>query len=145
MKYNVLSKQEAKIIAAMASGVIPRGGPSFALGAADLQDKWLPRTDHMLSRMPIVTRLGLRSATLILNYLWPLLHLKKLRPLTAMDEQERTELFHLIENAAFPGPLTLIVVKLLVFPAFYGLDEVKQAIDYQEKFPNSPDFVGIKD
>lgn len=145
MSYTVLSDQEARIIAAMGSGVIPRGGPSFDLGAADLADKWLPRTDHMLARMPILTRLVLRAVTRILNYAWPLRYLKKFKPLTAMEEQERTELFHVITHAAFPGPVTILVVKLLVFPAFYGLDEVKAAIDYRERFPNSPDYVGPKD
>jgi hypothetical protein len=145
MSYKVLSKREAQIIAAMASGVIPRGGKSFDLGAADLEDKWLFRTDHMLSRMPIMTRLSLRMIIHVLNYAWPLLYMKEFKPLTDMDEQERTELFHIIEQATFPGPLTILVVKVLVFPAFYGLSEVKHAIDYQEKFPNSPDYVGPKD
>lgn len=145
MSYKVLTNAEARIIAAMGSGVIPRGGESFALGAADLEDKWLPRTDHLLYRMPLPTRLALRLVTRILNYAWPLVYMKKMKPLTAMDEQERTELFHIIENSPAPGPLTILVVKVLVFPAFYGLPEVKEAIGYQEKFPNNPDFVGLKD
>lgn len=143
MPYSTLSQQEARIITAMGSGVIPRGGPSFDLGAADLADKWLPRTDRMLTRMPFFTRLVLRAATRILNHAWPLLYLKKFQPLTAMDEQERTELFHIIMHSAFP--VTLLLVKVLVFPAFYGLDEVKAAIDYRERFPNHPDYVGTKD
>jgi hypothetical protein len=145
MSYKVLTNAEARIIAAMGSGVIPRGGASFEPGAADLEDKWLPRTDHMLYRMPLPTRLALRMVVRVLNYAWPLIYMKKFKPLTDLDEQERTELFHIIENSPAPGPVTILVVKVLVFPAFYGLAEVKQAIDYQEKFPNSPDYVGQKD
>jgi len=145
MSYKVLKPVEARIIAAMASGVIPRAGMSFTLGAADLEDKWLPRTDHLLSRMPLVTRLALRLAARALNYAWPLIYMKRFTPLTALDEQERTELFHIIENSPAPGPQTILVVKVLVFPAFYGLPEVKEAIGYQEKFSHSPDYVGLKD
>jgi hypothetical protein len=145
MSYKILTSTEARIIAAMASGVIPQGGTSFALGAASLEDKWLPRTDHLLSRMPLATRLALRLAACVLNYAWPLIYMKKFMPLTALDEQERTELFHIIEHSPAPGPQTILVVKVLVFPAFYGLPEVKQAIDYQEKFSLSPDYVGPKD
>lgn len=145
MTYKVLSETEARIIAAMASGVIPRAGKSFAPGAADLEDSWLPRTDHLLSRMPLATRLTLRLAARVLNYAWPLIYMKKFTPLTALDEQERTELFHIIENSPAPGPQTILVVKVLVFPAFYGLPQVKEAIGYQEKFSNSPDYVGPKD
>jgi len=145
MSYKVLSETEARIIAAMGSGVIPRAGQSFALGAASLEDTWLPRTDHLLSRMPLATRLALRLAVHVLNYVWPLLYMKKFTPLTSLDEQERTELFHIIENSPAPGPQTILVVKVLVFPAFYGLPEVKEAIGYAEKFSVSPDYVGPKD
>jgi len=144
MPYSVLSKKEAGIIAAMGSGVIPRGGRNFALGAADLEDKWLVRTDYLLSRMPLPTRLGLKLAVHVLNYGWPLMYFRKFKALTSMDEQERTELFHVIESSRFPGSMSILVVKVLVFPAFYGLAEAKDAIGYQEKFPN-PEFEGLKD
>ena len=145
MAYKVLKPADVRIIAAMAGGVIPRAGMRFALGAADLEEKWLPRTDHLLARMPLATRLALRLAARVLNYAWPLIYMKKFTPLTAMDEQERTELFHIIENSPPPGPQTILVVKVLVFPAFYGLPEVKEAIGYREKFALSPDYVGPKD
>ena len=61
-----------------------------------------------------------------------------------MNEMDRTRLFHAIENSKFPGHLTILVAKVLVFPAFYGLPEVKQAIGYQERFPVNPDFEGLK-
>ncbi len=145
MGHKVLSNSEAKVIAAMAKGVIPKGGQSFSLGAADLEDKWLPRTDYMLSRMPLPSRIGLKLAVQALNYIWPLQYLKKFKPMTSMDENELTEMFHLIENATFPGPAALLIVKILVFPAFYGLEEIKEAIGYKEKFPNHPNFKGMKD
>ncbi|MEA3224140.1 MAG: hypothetical protein U9P49_13390 [Thermodesulfobacteriota bacterium] len=145
MAYKVLSNTEAGVIAAMGRGVIPRGGENFTLGAADLEDKWLPKTDYMLSRMPPLTRLGLRLGVRLLNCVWPLLYLRELTAMTSMDENELTEMFYMIENSEFPGPLSLLIVKILVFPAFYGLEEVKDAIGYKEKFPNHPDFEGLKD
>jgi hypothetical protein len=144
--YKVLSAKEARIIAAMAGGIIPRGGESFELGAADLEEKWLPRTDHMLSRMPAMTRLELKCIMHVFNYALPILYNKKrFMPLTAMDERERTKLFHIVEKSRFLGPVSILLVKILVFPAFYGLSEVKDAIGYREKFLNSPQFEGIKD
>jgi hypothetical protein len=144
MPYKVLSKKDAKIIAAMAGGIIPRGGASFELGAADIEDKWLPRTDIILSRTPFVTRFTLRVMVHILNYAWPVIFMGKFKQLVNMDEQERTELLHLIENSAFPGPFSLLIVKVLVFPAFYGIIEVKDAIGYKEKFDNSQGFKGVR-
>ncbi len=145
MPYKVLSKKDAKIIAAMAGGIIPRGGASFELGAADIEDKWLPRTDFMLSKASFTTRFTLRMAVHVLNYAWPILYMKKFRQLINMDEQERTELLHLVENSAFPGPLSLLIIKVLVFPAFYGVREVKDAIGYKEKFDHVQGFDGIRD
>jgi hypothetical protein len=145
MPYKILSKKEAKIIAAMASGVIPRGGASFELGAADVEDKWLPRTDYILSKLPFVTQFALRMTARFLNYAWPILYMKKIKQLINMDEQERTELLHLIENSLFPAPLSLLIIKVLVFPAFYGVQEVKDAIGYKEKFDHGQQFEGIKD
>ena len=145
MSYKVLRDTEARVIAAMGKGVIPRGGESFILGAADLEDKWLPRTDYLLSRMPLLTRIGIRLAVRLLNYAWPLLYLRDLKAMTSMDEYELTEMFHIIEHMNAPGPASLLIVKILVFPAFYGLQEVKGAIGYKEKFPNHPDFEGLKD
>ncbi|MEA2102173.1 MAG: hypothetical protein U9P80_06320 [Thermodesulfobacteriota bacterium] len=145
MSYRCLSKKEAQIIKAMGSGIIPSGGSSFEVGAAELSEKWLPRTDYMLSRMPFMTRFGLRAICHVLNYGWPLVFMRNHRPMTSMDERELTEMFHFIEHSPFPGPLSILIVKVLVFPAFYGLDEVKDAIGYHEKFPNSPDFEGLKD
>jgi hypothetical protein len=145
MSYKILSKKDAKIIAAMASGVIPRGGSSFELGAADIEEKWLPRTDYILSRMSLITRFTLRMTAHVLNYAWPIIYMKKFEQLINMDEHEKTELLHLIENSPFPGPLSLLIIKVLVFPAFYGVQEVKDAIGYKEKFDHRQQFEGIKD
>jgi hypothetical protein len=145
MSYKFLSRKEAKIIAAMAGGVIPRGGASFETGAADIEDKWLPRTDFILLKVPFATRLALRMMVHVLNYAWPLLYMKKFKQLINMDEQECTELLHLVENSPFPGPLSLLIIKVLVFPAFYGVREVKDAIGYKEKFDHVQSFKGIRD
>jgi hypothetical protein len=145
MSYKILNKKDAKVIAAMASGVIPRGGASFELGAADVEDKWLPRTDYILSRMSFTTRFTLRMTVRMLNYAWPIIYMKKFKQLINMDEQERTELLHLVENSPFPGPFSLVIIKVLVFPAFYGIQEVKDAIGYKEKFDHGKRFEGIKD
>lgn len=140
----VLSSREAGILAAMAGAIIPRGGESFRIGAADLEEKWLPRIDYIMSRMPLLTRLGFRLTFHILNRVLPFLFLKRRAQLVDLDEFERTRLFRMMEGSAFPGPLAVLLTKVLVFPAFYGLPEAKQAIGYEERFPN-PQFEGLKD
>jgi hypothetical protein len=140
----VLGREEARVIAAMAGGIIPPGG-SFEPGAAGLAEKWLPRTDYLLSRMPVLTRLELRGTLRVLNRILPVLFLKRLSPLTALDEQELSRLFRIADKSAFLGQVSIMLVKILVFPAFYGLPEVKDAIGYRERFANSPEFEGIKE
>ena len=144
MPFQVLSDKEARIISAMGSGLVPTGGQNFEIGAVDVAHKWIPRTDYLLSRMPSLTRYGFKFFIHILNRIWPLVYLGRLRTLERMSEKERTRLFHAIEKSKFPAPLTLLVAKVLVFPAFYGLPEVKRAISYQERFPVHPDFEGLK-
>ncbi|MFO7560294.1 MAG: hypothetical protein R6X10_15785 [Desulfobacterales bacterium] len=145
MKFKTLSKKDAQILTAMASGIIPRGGSSFELGAADLEDQWLPRTDNLLSRMPAVSRMAMKFTARILNYLWPVIYLRKATAMTLLSEKERTLLFQKIEASSFSGTAFLLPIKAIVFPAFYGLSEVKEAIGYKERFPVSDDFEGVKD
>ncbi len=145
MQLKTLSNYEAKIIAAMGRGVIPRGGNQFKTGASDLEDKWLPRTDYMLSRMPFINRIGFKMALHLLNWLWPILFLRKLTPLIKMDETVLVRLSQHVEDSPFPFSATVLLAKLLVFPAFYGLAEVKTEIGYQEKFPVKETFVEMKD
>lgn len=145
MQYKVLSQKEARILAAIGSGIIPSGGIHFEIGAIDLKDKWLPKTDHLLSRMPLFTKLILKFTIHIINYLCPILYYHKFKTLTKMDEKSRTKLFHIIENSGLLGPVMINVVKVLVFPSFYGLQEVKDAIGYEARFPDLPEFEGLKD
>ncbi len=145
MKFKTLSKKDAQILTAMASGIIPRGGSSFELGAADLNDQWLPRTDNLLSRMPAVSRMAMKFTARILNYLWPVIYMRKATAMTLLSEKERTLLFQKIEASGFLGTAFLLPVKAIVFPAFYGLSEVKEAIGYKERFPVPDDFEGVKD
>lgn len=145
MAYKVLNKKGAKILAAMGGGIIPRGGKNFSLGAADLSDKWLPRTDYILSRMNYLTRNGMLLLLIILNYLWPLIYLKKFSQITSLAEKEVCGLFEKIEASGSGFAALILLLKVLICPPFYGLEEVKNAIGYEEKFPINPDYVGIKD
>ena len=145
MTYKVLSKKNAKILKAMGSGIIPRGGENFSLGAADLSEKWLPRTDYILSRMNYLTRTGMCILLKILNYVWPFIYLKKISQIANLPEKTITELFEKIEHSGSGFAALILLVKILICPAFYGLEEVKNAIAYKEKFPGNPDYVGMKD
>ncbi len=145
MTYKVLGKKDAQILAAMGSGIIPRGGESFSLGAADLSDKWLPRTDYYISRMNFLTRTGIRFLLLTLNYVWPLIYLKSYSQITSLPEKRLTDLFEIIERSGSGFTALILLIKVLICPPFYGLEEVKRAIDFKEKYPNSPDYIGIKD
>jgi len=144
MQFKTLSKREAQVLAAMAGGIIPRGGSSFELGAADLEEKWLPRADYLISRMPVISQLAMKFAAKLLNYLWPIIYMRKLTAMTTMTEEKRTILFHKIEGSGFFGTAFLLPIKAIVFPAFYGLQEVKEAIGYREKYSNDDNFEGIK-
>ena len=144
MQFKTLSKKDAQILAAMAGGIIPRGGSSFELGAADLEDKWLPRADYLISRMPVISQLALKSAARLLNYLWPIFYMHRLTAMTQLSEEKHTVLFQKIESSGFFGTAFLVPIKAIVFPAFYGLSEVKEAIGYREKFPIPDDFQGVK-
>jgi len=145
MQFKTLSKKDAQILAAMASGIIPRGGSSFELGAADLEEKWLPRADYLLSRMPILSQLALKFAAILLNYLLPIVYMRRFTAMTQLPEEKRTMLFRKIESSGFFGTAFLVPIKAIVLPAFYGLSEVKEAIGYREKFPIPDDFQGAKE
>jgi hypothetical protein len=128
----------------MAAGIIPRGGPSFALGAEDLEDRWLQRTARVLSKMPVPTRLFFRLGLRLFDLVLPAMCLKKAVTVRDLSGPERTRLFEVLEHAPFPCPLCVLLVKLLVFPAFYGLPEAKEAGGYRERF-TIPSFEAVKD
>lgn len=139
---SILTEKEGRILTAMAEGIIPSGG-SFEYGAEALAARWLPRTDYILQRMPQLTRLFFRAGLHIFDRLLPVLYMKRPRPLSELDATVCTQIFSRMEHAAFPGALAVMVVKLMVLPAFYGLPEVKAAIGYKERFEN-PAFERVK-
>ena len=145
MKLKALSSYDIRVLTAMADVVIPQGGDSFTLGAADLEEQWLPRADYFLWRTPFLFRTGLRYFLRAMNFLCPLLYLKKFKPVSKMNSLERVELFNKLEKYGITGFITILLVKFLICPAFYGLPEAKAAIDYQEKFPSRDNFEGIKE
>jgi hypothetical protein len=130
----VLSSKEAYILTAVAGGIIPSGGPSFAPGAADLADTWIPRTERVMSRMPYATRMLMKACLNILNYALPIRYAGRFAPLTSLDEHSRTRLLRDMERSGSLGAAGLLLVKVLIFPAFYGLAEVKEALGYRERF-----------
>ena len=60
MAFKTLSRRQAQILLALGRGMIPAGGPHFALGAVHVADQWLARADYAISRMPFLTQLGIR-------------------------------------------------------------------------------------
>ncbi|OQX61652.1 MAG: hypothetical protein B5M56_08470 [Desulfococcus sp. 4484_241] len=58
--YRTLTRRQASIIGALGRGMIPCGGDFFELGAASIEERWLPRADYYISRMPLLTRLGIK-------------------------------------------------------------------------------------
>ena len=130
----VLSRREASILTAVAGGIIPGKGAGFALGAEDLADKWIPRTEYVVSRMPVLTRMLVKACLHVFNYAWPLRYAGRVTPLTSLDGQARTKILRDVERSGPLGAAGLLLMKVLVFPAFYGLAEVKEAIGYSERF-----------
>lgn len=145
MAYRSLSERQAAILAAIGRGLIPSGGPYFALGADDVEKQWLSRVDYNLSRMPFFTRLGLKWLLYGLDYLWPLLVIRKTAALRHLNAAVLERLLHKAENTGVSGAAFMTVIKILVFPAFYGVKEVQQAIGYSTKFPLREDFKGTKE
>jgi hypothetical protein len=64
--------------------------------------------------------------------------------MSTMTEEKRTLLFHKIENSGFFGNAFLVPLKAIIFPAFYGLPEVKREIGYKEKYDSADHFRRLK-
>ena len=145
MQFKTLNKKDAQILTAMDGGIIPKGGQSFELGAADLEEKWLPRADYLISRMPVISQLAMKFTAKLLNYLWPIIYMRRFIEMTELSEEKRTKLFQKIQASGFLGHAFLIPIKAIIFPAFYGLEEVKKEINYKEKFSHADNFENIKE
>lgn len=140
-----MSKKEAAILAAVGRGLIPSGGPYFPLGAGDIEQKWLPRADYVLSRMSFFTRFGIKCWLHAIDYGWPILMMKRLRSLRRMDEAQLEALLEKVEHFGIIGPASLVMAKVIVFPAFYGVPEAAEAICYNTPFSVPENFEGMKD
>lgn len=142
--YRTLTRRQASIIGALGRGMIPCGGDFFELGAASIEERWLPRADYYISRMPLLTRLGIKLMLYALDCAGPFVFARRVALLSRMDEDGLVSLLHRLEHAGPLGDGIMVVVKSLVFPAFYGTEEAKKAIGYVEKFPVPEDFEGVK-
>jgi hypothetical protein len=145
MTYKTLSRRQAAILAAMARGLIPSGGPYFSLGAGDLESQWLPRVDYAVRRMPPMTCLGIKIMLRLMDYALPLLTIKRLVSLTRLDNDRLVTVMGRAESLGALGAAGVVVVKVLIFPAFYGLKEAQEAIGYSPRFPTPPYFEGLKE
>ncbi|MBU0992478.1 MAG: hypothetical protein KJ737_08300 [Proteobacteria bacterium] len=144
MTYKILSNKDVKIFEALGSGIIPGGGQHFEMGARDLSEKWLPRTDYLLSRMNLLSRTGMRFLGKLINIFWPMVYLRQFSQMIHLPEDELVILFHRAESSGTLSSALILLLKVLICPPFYGLKEVKESIDYKEKFPNPKNFEGIK-
>lgn len=143
--YKTLSNREAAILAAVGRGLIPAGGPHFALGAGDIEEKWLPRADYVISRMSFFNRLGIKSWLHAIDYGWPILMMKRLCSLRKMNEAQLESLLDKVEHFGIIGVASLVMAKVIIFPAVYGVPAASVAIGYKTKFPVPDEFEGIKD
>lgn len=144
MRYQVFSNRQADILGALGRGIIPSGGVHFALGAGDIQEKWLSRADYLVARMPMITRGGFKILISLLDFILPVIYLKRLRSVTTLSDTVLERLCQKAEASGAGGKALLLFVKILIFPAFYGTAEAREALGYQERFPNAPDFEGVK-
>ena len=144
MKYKALSDREAAILAAVGRGIIPSGGPHFSLGAGDVERQWLPRADYAIFRMPLFTRLAIRMMLRIIDFALPVYIMKRIISLTRLDDEQLEELMERAEKAGAFGAAAMVIIKVLIFPAFYGLPEAQAAIGYSARFP-SPYFKALKE
>ncbi len=145
MTYQTLSRRQAAILAAMGRGIIPPGGPYFSPGAGDLAHKWLPRVDYALFRMPFLTRTGLKIMLGIVDYGLPVYKMKRLVSITRLKDGQLETLMDKAERAGVLGAAAIMIVKVLIFPAFYGIKEVQDAIGYRPRFPVAEHFERLKE
>lgn len=144
MVYSTLSRRQAQILLALGRGMIPAGGPHFALGAVHVADQWLARADYAIFRMPFLTQLGIRLLLVFVDYAWPVFFLRRFVSVTRLSEDRLELLMHRAEASTLWCPLVMTLLKALVFPAFYGTAEAKAAIGFAEKFPVPDEFEGGK-
>lgn len=145
MTYKTLSRRQAAILAAMGRGIIPSGGPYFAPGAGDLENKWLPRVDYALFRMPVLTRLAIKTMLRIVDYGLPLYIMKRFVSITRLGDDRLERLMDLAEKSGVFGAAAMVIIKVLIFPAFYGIKEVQEAIGYNTRFPVAEHFERLKE
>lgn len=145
MAYKTLSKREAAVLAAMGRGIIPAGGPHFALGAGDMESKWLPRADYYISRMPVFTRLGIRLLLRVIDYALPVYIMKRAISITRLDDGRLEKLMDRAEKSGVIGAFAVVFIKVLISPAFYGVPEVQEAIGYSPRFPAPEHFECFKE
>ncbi|MFZ5564495.1 MAG: hypothetical protein ACOZBW_10620 [Thermodesulfobacteriota bacterium] len=144
MAFRTLSRRQARILLAVGRGMIPAGGPHFALGAVHVADQWLARVDYSMSRMPFLTRLGLKIMLVLVDYGWPIVFSRRFVPVTRLSENDVETMLHRAERSGILGTGMVMLLKVLVFPAFYGTAEARKAIGFAEKFPVTDEFEGVK-
>ena len=145
MTYKTLSKRQAAILASMGRGLIPSGGPHFIPGAGDLAHHWLPRVDYALSRMPFITRTGLKIMLSMMDYGLPVYIIKRPVSITRLKDVQLEVLMDRAERSGVLGAAAMVIVKVLIFPAFYGIKDVQDAIGYSPRFPETEYFEGLKE
>lgn len=145
MNYKTLSDREAAVLAAMGRGIIPAGGPHFALGAGDIQSQWLPRADYAIFRMPFFTRLAVKFTLRVVDYALPIFIMKRAVSITRLDNDRLERLMERAEKSGVLGAAALVIIKVLIFPAFYGVEEVRKEVGYSAKFPVPPHFECLKE
>lgn len=145
MSYKTLSRRQAAILAAMGRGLIPSGGPHFRPGAGDLTHHWLPRVDYALSRMPFITRTGLKLMLGMMDYGLPIYIMKRPVSITRLKDVQLEVLIDRTERSGVPGAAAMVIVKVLIFPAFYGIKDVQSAMGYSPRFPETEYFECLKE
>lgn len=145
MTYKILSDRQAAVIAAMGRGIIPAGGPFFSPGAGDMAHRWLPRVDYALSRMPPFTRAGIKVMLWLIDYGLPAYTLKRLVSIRRLEDDRLETMMDRAERSGVPGAAAVALVKVLIFPAFYGIKEVQDAIGYSPRFSKAEYFERLKE
>ena len=110
-----------------------------------MESQWLPRVDYAVRRMPPMTCLGIKIMLRLMDYALPLLTIKRLVSLTRLDNDRLVTVMGRAESLGALGAAGVVVVKVLIFPAFYGLKEAQEAIGYSPRFPTPPYFEGLKE
>jgi hypothetical protein len=71
--------------------------------------------------------------------------MKRVISIRRLDDEQLVKLMDRAEKSGVLGATAMVIIKVLIFPAFYGVPEAQEAIGYSARFPVPPHFESLKE